>query len=149
MAIATAVPAGSPVDGTLAQVPSPLQNVEEEALVPLFKLVTGRSPVTPVVKGNPVASVKLQAGVASAAPRLTVTPPKSKDELASEELGTLLNPSCIVPEDVIGDPESTSIPSVPDTATLVTVPPDGIASDCQPFVVSYVKTSPSEGDIDA
>jgi len=136
MAIATAVPAGSPVDGTAAQVPSPLQNVEEEALVPLFKLVTGMLPVTPVVKGNPVASVKSKAGVVSEAPRLTVTPPKPTDELASEELGILLNPSWIVPEDVIGDPESTSMPSVPDTATLVTVPPDGIASDCQPFVVS-------------
>ena len=139
MAIATAVPAGSPADGTAAQVPSPLQNVEEEALVPLFKLVTGMLPVTPVVKGSPVASAKSNAGVASAAPRLTMTPPKSTDELASEELGTLLNPSWIVPEDVIGDPESTSIPSVPDMATLFTVPPAGNVSDCHPLVVSYIR----------
>ena len=45
MAIATAVPAGSPDDGTAAQVPSPLQKVEEEALVPLFKLLIPRLPV--------------------------------------------------------------------------------------------------------
>jgi len=43
-----------------------------------------------------------------------------------------------VPEDVIGEPESTSIPSVPVIATLVTVPVPGVAGayDCQPLVVS-------------
>jgi len=46
-------------DNGLAQVPSPLQNVEDEALVPLFKLVTGKLPVTPVDKGNPVAFVNV------------------------------------------------------------------------------------------
>jgi len=35
-----------PVAGGLAHVPSPLQNVELLALVPLFRLVTGRFPVT-------------------------------------------------------------------------------------------------------
>ena len=38
-----------PVAGGLAHVPSPLQNVELEALVPLFRLVTGRFPVTSAV----------------------------------------------------------------------------------------------------
>ncbi len=34
----------------LAQVPSPRQKVEDEAEVPLFRLVTGRSPVTPLAR---------------------------------------------------------------------------------------------------
>ena len=41
----------------VAQVPSPRQKVAEEADVPEFRLVTGRLPVTPVVRGNPVALV--------------------------------------------------------------------------------------------
>ena len=35
-----------PVAGGLAHVPSPLQNVLDEADVPLFRFVTGRFPVT-------------------------------------------------------------------------------------------------------
>ncbi len=35
-----------PVAGGLAHVPSPLQNVLDDAAVPLFKFVTGRLPVT-------------------------------------------------------------------------------------------------------
>ena len=34
----------------VTQDPSPLQKVEEDALVPELRLVTGRFPVTPVVK---------------------------------------------------------------------------------------------------
>jgi hypothetical protein len=50
-----------------AHVPSPRQNVVLEALVPLFRLVTGRLPVTPVVNGRPVALVRTpDAGVPSA-----------------------------------------------------------------------------------
>jgi len=41
------------------QVASPRQKVVADALVPLFKLVTGRFPVTPVVNGNPVALVRV------------------------------------------------------------------------------------------
>lgn len=40
-----------------AQVPSPRQNVELVAPVPLFRFVTGRFPVTPVVSGSPVKFV--------------------------------------------------------------------------------------------
>ena len=75
MAIATAVPAGSPVAAGADHVPSPRQNVEPLALVPLFKLLTGKLPVTPVVKGKPVASAKANAGVASDPPRSKETPP--------------------------------------------------------------------------
>ena len=39
-----------PVAGGEAHVPSPLQNVELDALVPLFRFVTGRLPVTSAVK---------------------------------------------------------------------------------------------------
>ena len=44
------------------------------------------------------------------------------DELANELLGTFDNPKAIVPDPVIGEPESTSIPSEPETATDVTEP---------------------------
>lgn len=54
----------------VAQEPSPRQKVEEEADVPEFRFVTGRFPVTPVVRGNPVALVRTSVvGV----PRLGVT----------------------------------------------------------------------------
>ena len=43
-----------PPPAGVAQVASPLQKVVLEADVPLFRFVTGRFPVTPVVRGNPV-----------------------------------------------------------------------------------------------
>ena len=52
-----------------AHVPSPRQKVDADALVPLFKLATGRFPVTPVVKGKPVAFVSVPLdGVPNAPP---------------------------------------------------------------------------------
>src|SRR6056300_1026790 len=44
------------------------------------------------------------------------------EELDKTLLGTFESPNVIVPEPVIGEPESTSIPSVPEIATEVTVP---------------------------
>ncbi len=43
----------------VAHVPSPRQNVDEDALVPPFKLATGRFPVTPVDNGKPVQLVSV------------------------------------------------------------------------------------------
>lgn len=57
--VAVAVPVS-----TLAapfHVASPAQKVEAVAPVPLFKLATGRLPVTPVLSGNPVALVSTAA----------------------------------------------------------------------------------------
>lgn len=51
----------TPVPAGVAQVPSPHQNVEEEALDPLLRFATGRFPVTPVERGSPVAFVKTAA----------------------------------------------------------------------------------------
>lgn len=48
-----------PPPGGVAQVPSPLQNVVELALVPLFRLDTDKFPVTPVERGNPVQFVSV------------------------------------------------------------------------------------------
>jgi hypothetical protein len=53
-----------------AQTPSPRQNVLADADVPLFRLVTGKFPVTPVVKGKPVADVKTKV---EGVPKLGVT----------------------------------------------------------------------------
>jgi hypothetical protein len=59
-----------PLPEGVAHVPSPLQKVEAEADVPLFKFVTGRLPVTPVDNGRPVQLVKTpDVGV----PRIGVT----------------------------------------------------------------------------
>jgi hypothetical protein len=53
-----------PAPAGAAQEPSPRQKVDADAEVPEFRLVTGRLPVTPVVKGSPVAFVKVAlAGV--------------------------------------------------------------------------------------
>ena len=48
-----------PAPAGVAQAPSPRQNVDALADVPEFKLVTGRLPVTPVVRGKPVALVNV------------------------------------------------------------------------------------------
>lgn len=57
----------SPVPEGVDHVPSPRQKVEALADVPLFKFVTGKFPVTPVVSGSPVAFVSTKAvGVPSA-----------------------------------------------------------------------------------
>ena len=59
----------------VAHAPSPRQNVAALALVPLFKFVTGRLPVTPVVKGKPVAFVRVPLlGVPSTPPLTTKEP---------------------------------------------------------------------------
>ena len=59
----------------VAQAPSPLQKVEAEALVPLFKLVTGKLPVTPVLSGSPVAFVSVPLlGVPKAPPEASKVP---------------------------------------------------------------------------
>ena len=56
-------------EGGADQVASPRQNVVEDAEVPLPRFVTGRLPVTPVVRGSPVAFVRVpEAGVPSAPP---------------------------------------------------------------------------------
>jgi hypothetical protein len=64
--VATLVTVPEPDDG-VAQVPSPRQNVVEDALVPPFRLLTDKLPVTPVDSGSPVALVRTNAvGVPSA-----------------------------------------------------------------------------------
>jgi len=52
-------PTTSPVPVGVAQVPSPRQKVDEDALVPLFRLDTGRFPVTLVERGRPVQLVRV------------------------------------------------------------------------------------------
>lgn len=69
---ATLVTVPEPTD---AQVPSPRQNVEEDAEVPELRLVTGRFPVTPVVKGRPVALVKVPLNGVPNAPPFTTNEP--------------------------------------------------------------------------
>lgn len=56
-----------PAPAGVCHVPSPRQNVDALADVPELRLVTGKFPVTPVVRGNPVQLVRTPlAGVPSA-----------------------------------------------------------------------------------
>jgi len=66
-------PPGDPPAG-VAHAPSPRQKVVAEAEVPLFKLVTGRLPVTPVVSGKPVRLVAVPLDGVPNAPPLTKFP---------------------------------------------------------------------------
>ena len=56
------VPAGDPPPAGVAHVPSPRQNVVPDAPVPELRFVTGRFPVTPVVKGSPVPFARVIVG---------------------------------------------------------------------------------------
>jgi hypothetical protein len=94
----------------VAHVPSPRQNVVDDALVPEFRLVTGKLPVTPVVSGRPVALVNTAlagvpragvvsvglvsvrpATVAAVAPSATLVDPIVTDELVSPALGIVVD----------------------------------------------------------
>jgi hypothetical protein len=63
-------PVAKEIVGKPDQVPSPLQKVLAEAEIPLPKLATGKLPVTPVDKGNPV---KLVATPLEGVPKAGVT----------------------------------------------------------------------------
>ena len=92
-----------------AQVPSPRQKLVDVAPVPLFKLATGRLPVTPVDNGRPVAFVSVtligvpSVGldivglasvnpemVAAVAPSATLVDPIVTEELARPALGIVV-----------------------------------------------------------
>ena len=103
-----------PAPAGAAQEPSPRQKVDALADVPLFKLVTGKFPVTPVVKGNPV---KLVATPAEGVPRSGVTnvgelaktkAPEPVSSVTAEaklaELGVPRKVATPVPKDVIPVP---------------------------------------------
>lgn len=65
-----------PPDDGAAQVPSPLQNVELLALMPLLRCDTPRLPVIPDVNGKPVQFVSVpDAGVPSAPELYRTVPP--------------------------------------------------------------------------
>lgn len=113
-----------------AQVPSPRQNVLDDALVPPFRLDTGKLPVTPVDNGKPVAFVSVtlvgvpKTGVVSVGlvdrttlpvPVLVVTP---VPPLATANVPV----SVMVPDVVIGPPVVDKPVVPPATLTDVTVP---------------------------
>ena len=69
--------------------------------------------------------------------------------LAITVASTFDKPSAIVPVDVIGLPESTSIPSEPEIATEVTLPvpaEEGVQAEVPE---SHASDSPSAGAVDA
>lgn len=133
------------VNGTV-HVPSPLQNVVEDADVPLFKFVTGKFPETSAVNetapkvGAPAAlpcntvvvvpNDPKTVGAAPAPPPKTIALAVNAALLAhvedDEKYGIPpLVPATVkasVPVDVIGEPETDINPPVNVWATLVTVP---------------------------
>ena len=81
-----------PEPAGVAHVPSPRQNVEAEALVPEFRFVTGRLPVTPVVRGKPVVLVRVpEEGVPRA-------PPLTRFPLAVPVSAAVIVPAAKLPE---------------------------------------------------
>lgn len=135
----------TPVPAGVAQVPSPLQNVEELALVPLFKFVTGRFPVTPVVRGSPLALVRVnEVGVPMAKPLGNVvlmlgTPPAdvtrtplfavaSPDRVvppAAYHANWLISPALITPDALA------VVASVPDVGNVTFVVPVKLKFDAK------------------
>jgi hypothetical protein len=89
-----------PPPAGVAHVPSPRQKVVADALVPLLRFVTGRLPVTPVVKGNPMALVNVaETGVPSA-----VTLPDALS--CGDRDAAIVSMTFLVPaENVTADPE--------------------------------------------
>ena len=61
LAVLTETDVTVPPPAGVTQLPSPRQKVVADAFVPPFKLVTGKLPVTPVVRGKPVALVSTAA----------------------------------------------------------------------------------------
>jgi len=96
-------------------------------------------PLTSPVK-SPTNAVEVTedkpANVVDVEPKLIDVEPTVTEEFDNAELGIFDNPKVIVPDDVIGEPESTSIPSVPVIATEVTVPElfENGKSDTKPFL---------------
>ena len=79
-----------PAPAGVAHVPSPRQKVEDDAPVPLLRLVTGRLPVTPVESGSPVALVSV---IADGVPRFGVTSVGLVASTASPEPVTANSPT--------------------------------------------------------
>jgi hypothetical protein len=100
-------------------VPSPRQYVVDDAPVPLFKLVTGKLPVTPVDKGKPVALVKVPDDGVPNAPPLTTNAPAEPVLTAKAVATPVPNPDTPVE---IGKP--VALVSV----TLVGVPNIGVTN---------------------
>lgn len=105
------VPTVSPALG-VAHVPSPRQNVELLALVPLFKFATGRLPVTPVVSDKPVAFVSV---------KLAGVPPAPLNNTGAPALPVLMANAVAMPV-----PRPDTPVDIGSPVALVSVPLDGV-----------------------
>ena len=144
-------PPGEPEPAGVAQVASPRQKVLAEAEVPLFRLVTGRLPVTPVVSGRPVALVRVAlVGV----PRTGVTNVGLVDSTTLPVPVFVVTPvpplstanvpaKVIVPDVVTGLPETVSPVVPPERATLVTVPLPPPPPPAPPLTMIFMRSARS------
>lgn len=122
-------PPGEPADG-VAQLASPRQKVDADADVPLPRLVTGRLPVTPVVKGRPVALVRTplvgvpRRGVTSVGlVAKTLAPVPVSSVRAADKLAELNDPNDVaLPTDVTAPVRLALVMTVAALPTLVTPP---------------------------
>ena len=108
----------------LAQTPSPRQNVEELADVPLFRLATGRFPVTSELSETAPPADQVEVAVRRTIP-VVVSPSTAARSSARA--------SVMLPEVVIGPPETVIPAEGAVRFTEVTVPaPDGEAQTPSP-----------------
>jgi hypothetical protein len=111
----------------LAHVPSPRQYVEALADVPLFKLVTGKFPVTPVVNGKPVAFVNVAlAGVPSTAPVPKVATPTTFNFFAMYTPPATVNAPVVLDCSKVPGIAKTLVAPVPPIVRLVVAPANAV-----------------------
>ncbi len=118
--------------GGVAHVASPLQNVVLLAPVPLLRWDTGRFPVTPVVRGKPVALVKVpEEGVPKAPPTGYNVPLVGKvTAVAADKVPAKVNAPenvTLPPMVIVLDPLFTPVPpfagdAMPEIAGVAHVP---------------------------
>lgn len=102
----------------VAHVPSPRQNVEDDALVPEFRLLTDRLPVTPVDNGSPVHEVNVpEVGV----PRIGVTSVGDVAKTAEPVPVSSVNAAIKFAEDGVARNVATPVPK-PDTPVEIGSP---------------------------
>jgi hypothetical protein len=131
LSTADAGPTTSPVPVGVAQVPSPRQKVDEDALVPLLRLATGRFPVTPVERGRPVQFVRVPLeGVPNTG-------------VVSVGLVSVLFVSVSVPASVASVPVVGSV-TVPDPA--IAVASKIVEPDVEPAIANF-PTAPAEPNV--
>ncbi len=134
--VAVLVEASPPVGG-VTHVPSPLQKVEEEALVPLFRLATGRLPVTPVARDTFVMVLEDPEMVLLVSVCESVVPTTAPEGAATVER---------TPDDKVAMPEPVArfkvFPDVPEKRVSSLSTEVAVLVEASPPAVMFVQLPP-------